>query len=73
MTVVGSGARDFLSVTSAGDQLSAGARRRDNDLVFATTIGTPLDSQNIDNRHFKPLLRRAESWYDRGRTKVGRR
>jgi hypothetical protein len=28
----------------------------DTDLVFATGKGTPLDAQNIVNRHFKPLL-----------------
>ena len=37
-------------------------------LVFTTTIGTPLDAQNIANRHFKPLLRRAGlpdiRWHD---------
>jgi integrase len=31
----------------------------DSGLVFATGKGTPLDAQNIVNRHFKPLLRRA--------------
>jgi hypothetical protein len=31
----------------------------DLDLVFATGKGTPLDAQNIVNRHFKPLLERA--------------
>jgi integrase len=31
----------------------------DSDLVFATAKGTPLDAQNIFNRHFKPWLRRA--------------
>jgi hypothetical protein len=30
-----------------------------SDLVFATGKGTPLDAQNIVNRHFKPLLKRA--------------
>jgi len=30
-----------------------------SDLVFATRKGTPLDAQNIVNRHFKPLLKRA--------------
>jgi hypothetical protein len=29
----------------------------DNGLVFATTIGSSIGSQNIINRHFKPLLR----------------
>jgi integrase len=28
-------------------------------LVSATGKGTPLDTQNVVNRHFKPLLRRA--------------
>jgi integrase len=40
----------------------------DNGLVFATTIGSSIDSQNIINRHFKPLLRHAElpdiRWHD---------
>ena len=40
----------------------------DTDLVFATGKGTPLDAQNIVNRHFKPLLRRAGlpdiRWHD---------
>jgi hypothetical protein len=27
--------------------------------VFTTTIGTAVDAQNIVNRHFKPMLRRA--------------
>ncbi len=31
----------------------------DSGLVFATGKGTPLDAQNIVNRHFKPLLKRA--------------
>jgi len=36
--------------------------------VFTTGIGTPLDAQNIVNRHFKPLLSRAGlpeiRWHD---------
>jgi integrase len=31
----------------------------DSGLVFATGKGTPVDAQNIVNRHFKPLLGRA--------------
>jgi integrase len=31
-----------------------GAMRRDNGLVFTTTIGTAIDAQNVVNRHFKP-------------------
>ena len=40
----------------------------DSDLVFATRKGTPLDAQNIVNRHFKPLLKRTGlapiRWHD---------
>jgi integrase len=40
----------------------------DSGLVFATSKGTPLDAQNIINRHFKPLLRHAGlpeiRWHD---------
>ena len=40
----------------------------DNGLVFATTIGSPIDSQNIINPHFGPLLRHAGlldiRWHD---------
>src|SRR5215208_3171410 len=40
----------------------------DSGLVFATGKDTPHDSQNIVNRHFKPLLKRAElpdiRWHD---------
>ncbi len=36
--------------------------------MFPTTVGTSLDAQNIINRHFKPLLRRAGlpdiRWHD---------
>ena len=34
----------------------------DSGVVFATGKGTPLDAQNIVNRHFKPLLKRAGLW-----------
>jgi integrase len=40
----------------------------DSELVFATGKGTPIDAQNIINRFFKPLLKRAElpdmRWHD---------
>jgi hypothetical protein len=40
----------------------------DSRLVFATRKGTPLDAQNIVNRHFKPLLEHAGlppiRWHD---------
>jgi integrase len=32
----------------------------DSGLVFTIGKGTPLDAQNVVNRHFKPLLRREE-------------
>jgi hypothetical protein len=52
----------------AEEQLRAGARWADNGLVFVTTIDTPVDAQNIVNRHFKPLLKRAGlpdiRWHD---------
>jgi integrase len=38
--------------------LRAGSNWQDYGLVFASSKGTPLDAQNIVNRHFKPLLRR---------------
>ncbi|CAA9339514.1 MAG: Phage integrase, site-specific tyrosine recombinase [uncultured Chloroflexia bacterium] len=41
---------------------------QDSGLVFATCKGTPLDAQNIVNRHFKPLLNLAGlpslRWHD---------
>ena len=50
------------------ERLRDGAVWRDHGLVFATTVGTPLDAQNIVNRHFKPLLKRSElpdiRWHD---------
>ena len=36
--------------------------------MFATTIGTPLQSRNVIGRHLKPILRKAQlpdiRWYD---------
>jgi integrase len=50
------------------EQLRASAQWADNGLVFTTGIGTPIDAQNIVNRHFKPLLKRAGlpsiRWHD---------
>src|SRR5215218_2120573 len=49
-------------------RLRAGAIWTDNGLVFTSRIGTPLDAQNIVNRYFKPLLKRAglpaRRWHD---------
>jgi integrase len=36
-----------------------GTLYRDQGLVFATQIGTPLEPSNIDGRSFKPLLTKA--------------
>jgi integrase len=41
------------------EKVAAGPRYRDAGLVFASGHGTPLDAQNIVNRHYKPLLKRA--------------
>jgi len=50
------------------EKLRAGGAYEDSGLVFATAKGTPLDAQNVVNRHFKPLLRRAGlpdiRWHD---------
>lgn len=49
------------------ERLAAGERWRDQGLVFATTIGTPLDARNVVRR-FKAALRRAGlpdmRWHD---------
>jgi integrase len=50
------------------EQLRVGSKWQDHGLVFTSSKGTPLDAQNIVNRHFKPLLRRAGlpdiRWHD---------
>ena len=50
------------------EKLKAGGAYGNDGLVFATGLGTPLDAQNVVNRHFKPLLRRAGlpaiRWHD---------
>ena len=50
------------------EKLRAGGAYEDDGLVFATGLGTPLDAQNVVNRYFKPLLRRAGlpgiRWHD---------
>ena len=49
-------------------RLRSGPEWRNQGLVFASNKGTPLDAQNIVNRHFKPLLKRASlpdiRWHD---------
>jgi integrase len=50
------------------EQLRTGSEWQDYGLVFASNKGTPLDAQNIVNRHFKPLLKRVGlpdiRWHD---------
>src|ERR671921_2813483 len=50
------------------EQLRGGAKWQDHGLVFASSKGTPMDAQNIVNRYFKPILRRAGlpeiRWHD---------
>ena len=41
------------------ERLRIGPEYQNNDLVFATECGTPLDLDNLRHRHFKPILRRA--------------
>jgi integrase len=43
----------------AAEVASANGLWKNPDLVFASTIGTPLDPSNVVSRSFKPLLRRA--------------
>src|SRR5215211_9475276 len=57
--------------THRKDQLEEKLRAtnyEDSGLVFATRKGTPLDAQNVINRHFKPLLKREDlpliRWHD---------
>ena len=41
-------------------RLNVGQEYQDNDLVFATTHGTPLMRRNLVRRHFKPILKDAK-------------
>jgi integrase len=41
------------------EKLAAGPLYRDAGLVFASRHGTPIDAQNVVNRYYKPLLKRA--------------
>src|SRR5215217_2662393 len=40
------------------EKLRATREWQDDDLVFTTSKGTPLEAQNVVNRSFKPLLKR---------------
>jgi integrase len=46
--------------TQAAERLKVGRHYEDQGLIFASELGGPLDNQNITNRHFKPILRRAK-------------
>lgn len=41
-------------------RLKAGAQYQNNDLVFATSEGTPHSLRNLTERHFRPILKRAK-------------
>ena len=41
-------------------RLKLGAAWENNDLVFASNVGTPLSIRNLQRRHFKPLLDKAK-------------
>lgn len=43
----------------AEERVRLGSLYQDEGLVFTSEVGTPLDAQNVVNRSFKPLLRRA--------------
>jgi integrase len=40
-------------------RLRAGSQYQNNELVFATGEGSPHNSRNLTNRHFRPILKRA--------------
>jgi integrase len=40
-------------------RLKMGVAYQDNDLVFATSVGTPIGRRFLTHYHFKPTLRRA--------------
>jgi integrase len=42
------------------ERLKGGDNYQNNDLVFATSSGTPILIRNLDRRHFKPLLEKAK-------------
>lgn len=39
--------------------MAAGPDYQNNDLVFCTRLGTPLNAENIIKRHFYPLIEKA--------------
>jgi integrase len=47
------------SARQADEMIRAGTLYRDQRLVFASDVGTPLNRHNLLQRSFKPLLKRA--------------
>jgi integrase len=41
-------------------KLKLGSAYENLDLVFASEVGTPIQPKNLIDRHFKPLLKKAE-------------
>jgi len=44
----------------AAERLEAGPDYQNNDFIFATITGKPLEVRNLVNRHFKPILKTAK-------------
>jgi integrase len=42
------------------ERMKIASEYNNNDLVFASELGTPLQRKNFTGRHFKPLLKKAE-------------
>src|ERR671921_307037 len=40
------------------ERMKSGSRHEDQDLIFATNVGTPLNPENLVKRSFKPLLKK---------------
>ena len=50
----------FHRAAQNGERLKAGSFWQDNNLVFPTTTGKPLDFRNLATASFKPLLEKAK-------------
>lgn len=48
-----------VKIEQAKQKLKAGPLYQDNGLVFATSVGTPLNPENITKRHLYPVLKKA--------------
>lgn len=42
------------------ERLKAGEKYKNYDLVFATSLGTPISIRNLERRHFKPILEKTK-------------